>query len=217
MPLPDAPHSGIVSVDELRAYMAQSSFSESQNYIAALTLSGVQQELETYLNRPIEPLQIREQLKSDEAGNINVSISPVHKVIFVEPTDAITPSPYDMPAPYTPPVSQRDPLIGPDGLVLDHLYAITNDPLIVPGGIYVGLIDQWYAVEYVGGYNGYVDNALKMDILRVAAREMARNHGKSINLRDGDATAANDPDNRPRGWSDQELLTWDRLRRRVIA
>lgn len=225
--LPDAPYSGLVSVAELRAYMAGSAFNTSQNYIAALTLSGIQQELENYLHRPVQPVQMRELLKVDATGCVNPTIAPVHKVIKCESISDRT-SIFDLPNnveyTVTPTVMVRDALVDANGRLLDHLRPNVGDPLIMDNGIFVGELfpgyyqqDLYYAVEYVGGYNGYVDNALKMDILRVAAREMGKNHDETLSLRGDKAERATEPDARQRGWTEEELKGWDRLRRRVIA
>lgn len=218
-PLPVSPHSGIVSVAELRAYMGRPNFTESQHHIAALTLIGVQQDLENHLNRPLELVQVREVRRSDNYGHVNTTISPIHKVISITALDNLE-SVFDLvQVGYTPTpeIMVRDMLVTADGRLLDHLYPSVGDPMIVPGGIYAGTYGINYAVEYVGGYNGYVNQGLKLDILRIAAREMAPNHTNSINLRDGNPQEVNPTDSRPSGWTKEELEGWDRLRRRVIA
>jgi hypothetical protein len=157
------PHSGIVSVDELRSYMSQINLNPLQESSAAMILMGVQTELEKYLNRPVAPL------------------------------------------------------VGTNGRMLDHLYPVVGDPLIVPGGIYVGVPGVHFVVEYVGGYNGYLNAALKMGIMRVAAREVSVHNDHTLSLRDGNAEQAAQSDNRPTGWTPEELKQFDRLRRRIIV
>lgn len=223
----ELPHSGLVSVDELRNYMSGSVFTTSQQQVAAMLLMGVQQELENYLSRPLEPVQVREVLRADQRGYLNPSVTPIHKVILLEAVDTLETGFDPLYDGYVPPVAARDPLIGENGRLLDHLYPVVNDPIIHGNGIYIGEMVQRggfdggfnadYAVDYVGGYNGYVDSALKMDILRVAAREMAPNHDKTVSLRGDQAQAASEGDTRPRGWTLEELQGWDRLRRRVVA
>lgn len=211
------PYSGIVSVDELKTYMASINLNTPQSVSAALTLAGTQQALENYLNRPLEPVQMREVLWTDAQGIVNVSVSPVHKVISADAIDSVW-SAFDVyQTGYIPPVGTRDPLIGPNGQLLDHLYPTVNDPMLVPGGIYIGLPNVAVAVDYVAGYNGYVVEGLKQAIKMVAARTVGKNHDETISLRGPQAQEAQPSDDRPLGWTKEELEQWDRLRRRVIA
>lgn len=207
----------LVSVPELQKYMSGLNLTQDQQMNAAAVLSGVQQELETYLNRPVELVQIREVLMSDESGYINVSVSPIHKVLRADILDPVAPLLAPMFPTYTVDPQVRDALIGDDGRMLDHFYPAVGDPMIVPGGIYIGNGMTYYAVEYIGGYNGYVDDALKLAIMRVTAREVTRSSDDTLSLREGNAEQAADPDPRQTGWTDSELRAFDRLRRRVVV
>ena len=71
----------LVSVDELTSYMSGLQMTRPQKASAQRTLNAVQLELETYLNRPLELVQIRETKRTDELGWVNPSITPVKKVI----------------------------------------------------------------------------------------------------------------------------------------
>lgn len=212
------PYSGLATVDELQDYM-KTSFSASERRTAAMILLGIQQEFENHINRPVEPVQMRELLTSDLNGYLNPSITPILKVISVVTVEKnVDPFLTNEFTGLVPPIFARDPLVDPDnGRMLDHLYPTVGDPLVVGNGIYTNQPSTVYAVEYVAGYNGYMDVALKLDFIRVASREMSKNHSKAVNLRGGDAQAANEPDPRERGWTPEELAGWDRLRRRTVA
>ena len=216
-PITPIPHSGIVSVEELHRYMNKPSWNNDQRISVAETLAGVQQDLENYLNRPLEPVQIRQTVVSDLQGYVNLSITPVLKVISFKSLDLK----WDGSAMYTPvevpPVMERDPLVDVHGRLLERYRPGQGDPFIIPGGADIGSVGVPYLIEYVAGYNGYVNAGLKSAIKRVAAREVRPNNETSVNLRDGQAGALQDPDDRPRGWTDEEQQNWDRLRRRVIA
>lgn len=209
----------LVSVEELLKYMSNANMTADQKIDIGSTLAGVQQELETYLNRPLELVQVREAVRTDIAGNAYVSVTPIHKVIGTSIVEvSYGPSPLNQFSPYIPPVMERDPLIGDDGVMID-LLTVPNfgDPLVIPGGVHIGFPEAWYVVEYIGGYNGHAVEGLKLDIKRVAAREVAENHIDGLSLRDGNAEKAAESDPRPKGWTPEEKTRWDRLRRRVIA
>lgn len=209
----------LVSADELIRYMSNANMTADQRADIDATLAGVQQELETYLNRPLELVQVREAVRTDAIGNAYVSVTPIHKVISVNIVEvSYGPSPLNQFSPYIPPVQERDPLIGNDGTMID-LLTVPNfgDPLTIPGGVHIGFPDAWYAVEYLAGYNGFAIEGLKQDIKRVAAREVAENHIDGLSLRDGNAERAAETDNRVKGWTPEEKAKWDRFRRRVIA
>lgn len=219
----EAPNSGIVSVEELAAYMGGASFvGTSKQYAAAQTLAGVQQELETYLGRPVQKVQIREVLVADTNNYLNPSVTPVQKVLSYTPINDFLDGFVIPDEPYPTNPMERDASMPDTGRMEDHAYPVVNAPLTRANGIYLGDYQNFmpgthFFVEYIGGYDGYVDNGLKQAILRVAAREMSTNHDQTLNLRDGNPQTANAPDPRPRGWSDEELMKWDRLRRRTVA
>lgn len=209
----------LVSADELISYMSGINLTSPQRAEAESTLSGIQEELETYCNRPLELVQIRELVKADYDGYANVSISPVWKIISVQSMES---SPYSNAAfvPYIPAPMDRDPLIDPTtGRPLVDWLTTPNvgQPLAIPGAIMVDSPDLYYIVEYVAGWNGYTINGLKQAIKRVAAREMEGNHDNTLSLRQGAAEVAAPSDPRPKGWTDDELKKFDRYRRRVIV
>lgn len=211
----------LVSADELIAYMSNINLTPPQKTSAQQTLNAVQAELEVYLNRPLELVQVREAVRTDHLGYANVTVSPVHKVINTQIIEvSYGPEPLNQFAPYTPEPMERDALIDPDnGRPLLDMLSIPNfgDPLIVHGAIYIGFPNAWYVVEYVGGYNGQATDGLKQDIMRVAAREVARNADDTLSLRGDKAEQASESDDRVKGWTIEEKAKWDRLRRRVIV
>jgi hypothetical protein len=190
--------------------------SDSQRSNAELLLRGAQEDLEDYLNRPVQPMQVREYLVTDAAGYANVRISPVHKVLQATPLDA-SQFPFLPNAAFEATPIVIDTSLSEPARVWDQWGDGTGDYRIVPGGFYVGIPDSWYAVEYIGGYNGYADDRIKVAIMRVVAREVDRNNDISMNLRAGSADKGTESDDRPNGWTDAELKSFDRLRRRVIV
>lgn len=221
------PYSGIVTLTEFRNYLGGANWSPTQEANVIQTLKGTQQDLEDYLNRPLELIQVREQGQLDWDGVLYLSVTPVRKIIKLESTSSMPPmtipgDPYTV----TPAVMERDELITASDprLVHDRLYPTVGAPQLVPGGVLVGSLayggtvyTDWWACEYIGGYNGLVDQGLKLAIMQVAARTVARNHDVVINLRGGDATQATMSDDRPKGWSVDEKKQWDRLKRRVVV
>lgn len=195
----------IVSVSDLRKYMSDISLSANQQQSAQLVLDGTQQQLEIYLGRPIQPVQIREKRRSDGMGDLSLTISPIYKVITLRSMSATESASLSTD---TTPLSEDEV-----SRVVDNM---PEERIIVPGGVYVGRSFSWYLVEYIGGYNGYVDDALKLAILEVASRTMTVNHDDVLSIKDN---IAREPANSPalrKGWQPEELQQFDRLRRRTV-
>lgn len=195
----------LVTVTDLREYMSGISLSASQLRTAELVISGTQQALEIYLNRPLELVQVREKRRTTPTGDLILSVTPVYTVISLRRlghAEVLT-----LPDKDTTPLSDED---------VDRIWdAMSEDNPTVPGGIYTGIGPGWYVIEYIGGYNGYVDDALKLAILEVASRTMTNNHDDTLTIKDDIAREPTSPP-RPKGWQPEELKMFDRLRRRTV-
>lgn len=208
------PLEAAVTYDELWDYMGQPEFNDSQKAVAKRTLAGVQSELELFLNRPLQATHVRETVWADPCSGIAyLSVTPVHYVIAIQ--NYSTGSGYSgVPVVGIVKTPMSEYL---DGKSIDITAQIGKQYLPYPGGIKYFGYGQQITVEYVGGYIGYWDEGLKQSILRVAAREMDRNHDDTISLRGDNAQQASPNDPRPRGWTLEEKEALNRLRRRVIA
>lgn len=194
----------LVTATDLREYMSDVSLSPGQMRTAQTVLDGVQQTLETYLNRPVQIMQVRERRQSNSSGDLVLTVTPIYKVLSLRPLGAITPT--------TMTVFDITPLTPED---IDRVWdTMPGNNNVVPGGIYVSQPGAWYTVEYIGGYNGYANDQIKLAILEVASRIMTTNHDDTMSLKEG---IANEPSGQPlvRGWTDEELRRFDRLRRRT--
>lgn len=194
----------IVTVSDLRKYMSDISLTANQAQSAQLVLDGTQQTLELYLGRPIQPVQVREKARSNGSGDLSLSVTPVSKIIdlrVLTTTGSFTPS-MD-----TTPLSEDE---------VDRLWdAMSENDIIVPGGAYVGRWFTWYVVEYIGGYNGFADDALKLAILEVASRTVTVNHDDVLSIKDDIAREPANASSVQKGWRQEELQRFDRLRRRI--
>lgn len=195
----------LVTVTDLREYMSGISLSANQMRTAQAVLDGTQQALEIYLNRPVQPVQVREKRRATDTGFLALSATPVYSVISLRvlgAEESATLPDKDVTA-LSPEEADR---------VWD---AMSEDNMIAPGGIDVGR-SGWYVVEYVGGYNGYFDDALKLAILEVASRTMTVEHDDTLTIK---ADMAREPASSPpivKGWKAEELQLFDRLRRRTV-
>jgi hypothetical protein len=194
----------IVSVTELREYMNGISFNAFQVRAAQLVLDGTQEALELYLNRPVQPLHARERRCTNGLGDLPLSVTPVHDVLSLTPTGGSA----------TPLEATLTPLASDDAdRVWDSL------PLhysVVPGGLHLGVSGVWYDIEYIGGYNGYANNSLKQAILEVASRSMTVNHDDTLSIKDDIAREPANAGSMVKGWTEEELVRFDRIRRRVV-
>lgn len=206
----------IVTPDDLIAYMGGLQLNDTQRGIVdQVILPGVQQDLEVYLNRTVEPVLVRESLKPNDNGFLFFRNTPIHSIISIQRSDG-----YVITLDSTVPAN----LVNPDDYrTLDEwgepdLFGYQLDSF---SGGYAGypMINRpaFYRVEYIAGYNGYLNEGLKLDIIRVAAREVEMQFDDTMSLRGGSQEAASDSDDRQKGWTEEELKKWDRLRRRVMV
>lgn len=197
----------LVTVADLRSYMSDISLNAKQQAVAQTVLDGTQQELETYLGRPLQPVQVRERRQSNSRGDLVLSVTPVYQVLSlrtVGSTEFTT-----LQEPDTTPLTEGD---------VDRMWdAMPVSNMIVPGGVYAGRPGVWFIVEYVGGYNGFVDDALKLKILEVASRTMIVEHDDVLTIKDDIAREPSRAANMQKGWMEEELKRFDRLRRRVAV
>jgi hypothetical protein len=202
-------HSGIVTVEEMRHYlnnMNNPSPAVSENM--ALVLAGTQQQLEIYLNRPVEPVQVRELVRSDGVGKIYLSVTPVHaiqSISFATGTDQ------PIQNPYIPPIFERTDTFRS----VDYIPSLEGYTYSA-GGITADYVDTPYIIDYVAGYYGYTDQAMKLAIMRVASRDIVPQHSDVVNMQTGAIGEVNRKDTRLPGWTDDELKQFRRHRRIVM-
>lgn len=206
----------LVAVKELTDYMGQLTLTGVQEGITdSVILPGVQQDLENYLNRPVEPIVVREALRPNDRGFLWFRVTPIHQILAVTRSDGPT-----VPVPAGP-TTEIDPgeLRLLDEWGAPELFGFQLDTPFSGG--YYGypsfVQPPYYIAEYIAGYNGYVNEALKLDIMRVAAREVEMQFDDTMSIRGGTTEAAQDSDTRVKGWTEDELRKWDRLRRRVAV
>lgn len=203
----------LVSAEELSAYMSGIRLNNTQMEAATAVLAGVQASLETHLHRLLEPVRAREMVRVDRNGFLNVRHTPVTGVLRIQDYGSTLPSlPGSVVPNYTPESNVDLPL-------RDYVPVNNGLHMIVPGGIKYGSPDQYVLVEYVAGGDRRVQDhlpQLKLAIMRVAAREVQFMHDDTMSLRN--ATASTPADTIPqKGWTEEELRQFDRLRRRIMA
>lgn len=212
----------LVTAAELVTYMQGIVLTTEQTtFVEEIVLPGVQQELETYLGRPVEAMHVREARTPDSEGFIFLTVTPVWEVLsfnYGSDANVVVPTTYK-PAALTltaPGVSLWDPAQHGTG----------NEPWGTGQANYINLFDYspvyigrptQVLVEYIGGYNGHANESLKLGIMRVAAREVGRLFDNTIGLLGGSGQAAQEGDRREKGWTEAELKGYDRMRRRVVA
>lgn len=216
----------LVQVDDFLQYLGGIALEAREaEFVERFILPGIQQQLESYLNRPVEPVQVREPRRPDWQGNVLLSVTPVWKVISIDYTGQST----QVPGTYTPGALTPDSIAD---RVLDlGLYPQSGTPYMQPVSSVVNVFNYsplytyslnpanppYVWVNYIGGWNGYTEVGLQLAIMRVAARETERMFDDTLSLRAGSAEVTTLSDIRLKGWSPEELMEWDRLRRPVVA
>lgn len=202
----------LVTPEDLSNHMSGIRMNETQIASARDILAGVQAELEDYINRPLEPVRSREMVRVDRSGYLNVLNTPVHAVLRIQDYGSTLPSlPSDVVPNYTPEESAALPLV-------DYVPDNNGRAMIVPGGVRYGTPGGYVLIEYLAGGTPFVIRALpkiKLAIMRVAAREFDAMHNDSMRVSGGSTEATPAPTEV--GWTQPELVAFDRLRRRVVA
>lgn len=211
----------VISFEELSAYMGGSAniTPGQKDLIRSVVIPGVQEELEKYLNTPVELVQVRESLQPETNGCIYFTVAPVKKLLSAIWSSAgavpqtITqyqPDPVLMDPSITRPVINRT---GAAGSAAAYRYDTGYSGL---PGIWAGTAAPYMVVDYIAGYDGTNDSSLKMALLRVTSREVERQFDTSVGIRNGSLENVAPSDERPKGWTREELRSFDRLKRRVV-
>lgn len=177
----------IAGVDELIDFMSNVSLTADQREAAELVLEGVQAEVETYCNRLLEATEIIERLTPDEYGHVYVTQTPVTEILHVR-----TPPPSPLPVPYVP---------------VDVYHEFFDGWLVVNG---YGAVE----VRYKAGLPAHAYRFLKLEVLRIAAREMEDRHDDTLGVTELNTRP---PAPRPIGLQDDDRKRLDRWRRRVAV
>lgn len=208
----------LVKIEELIAYMGGLKLTDKQYGITeSVILPGIQQDLELHLNRPVEPVIVRQSVRPDDNGFLYLDVTPIHEIRSVTYSDGTSVQLAVVAKPVITPVEDY------------RIYDEWGDPdlfgyqLSAASGVYPSYsmlltgVRPFYRVEYIAGYNGYLNEALKLDIMRVTARECEAQFDDTMSIRGGSTESASDSDERTKGWTEDELTKWDRLRRRTMA
>ena len=202
----------LISVDEFRRYLGGYEPPDGLQLEMVDVLQGTQQQLEVYLNRPVELVQVREIAYSDAIGRIYLSVTPVHKILSLGTDVTLSSAPSVTTTPYT---MTADPSIGDEGRVIDRA-GWRNRSNFRPGGLTVTYPNLAHVVEYVGGIDGNQHEDIKLAIKRVAAREYTQGHVDTAGLRVGQIEDVEAGDSRNPGWTNGELKSLERYRRRLF-
>lgn len=201
----------IVTVEEFIEYLGKPNLDDSQQNDAANRLAGTQSRLELHLNRPVQPVRVRQAIQVDMEGMGYFYVTPVIsilEVVYMSGGHAAQVAPAALLSPLEVGEKVDQDWLGSN---LDGTGA-----MIVPGGAYLGY-PGWCVVDYVGGYNGFVDAGLKDKIKEVTARGFSPVHNDFVSLNESTASEGVPPDKRDPGWTEDELKSFDRLRRRVAV
>lgn len=212
-----------MTVDDLVAFMSGVTLTDDQRTMAApVVLDGVQAALEVWLNRPIQPVLVREIIRSDADYRLWTTVAPIHYVVgLLEVTETSGAALIPSAAPALTTLTLADYQAFDNSTVPDDGNEVITtirrmDTMPHASYILATYPDQDYQVDYVGGYNGFADPALKLAILRVAAREMTENHDDTLSIKED---FAKDVPAQPmlKGWQPHELTPLRRLKRRVLV
>ena len=184
----------VVTLPEFQNYMSGIRMTEIQQLDAVAILDGVQSELEIYINRPLQQRRMTEQVECDPLGRVFLSVTPIVSVYGVYRTNID---------------GTQGEVVDPDALPQRWFTRGGNFLTLNRGGVFF--------IDYLGGVNADIVPAVKLAIKRVAAREYVAKHGDNMVVQSTELRPPEDPTPIPKGWTDEELAKFDRLRRRTVV
>lgn len=184
---------GLVTVPEFRVYLSGNNLNTVQVQSAESVLDGVQSELERHLNRPVQMRRVLEEVEVEPEGRAYLKNTPIEAVYGLFH--------------HTPTGAKGEPV----GNVGANLFRKGSNWINVGWGY----SHIW--VDYLGGLNGDKIPGLKLAIMRVAAREFAHQHSDNLAISNTEARPPTDPVPIPKGWTEEELASFDRYRRRTVV
>lgn len=202
----------LVSTQDVRRYLGGVTIEEGMMYELENVIARVQKVVETYLNRPVEKVQVREVARSDSKGFVYLSVTPVWKVLSCGGTTA-----QDTPTSVTPYTMVPDASLGTDPRLVDKVPTTYLDGRVslAPGRLYAGIPGRHYVVEYIGGLDPNQIDDVKRVILQMVAREWGTFNIDAAGLEGGTPNMSEMQDNRGLDLSDSEKKTLQRYKRRV--
>ena len=167
----------LVDADDLATYMDIGRFSNRQEDNATLIIAGVQSEIETYLRRPIEPVEYTEIYRIPE-DYLNVSATAYFYDRTLDSTvdtiERVVQPPYVIHLNYSPVVSVD--LVRRRGLSENSWTTLEEGPHFSSSkwGLDMFSVVSYDDIEvtYTAGLDGNEIPYLKLLVLRVASREM---------------------------------------------
>ena len=179
----------IVAIEDLQDYM-DIKFSNRQRRAAEHVLSGLQSEMETYLNRPIE---IGTHTES-HVVDVNHDIIRAGAFIFYDYTLDTTGVPTSL---ITPPVTvylRKSPVVTCASVTVTAAYPNAEPEILVENtdyvvrkyglDIYRAFVNDKVTITYTAGVDGENIAIFKLLILRAATREMQNMHDDVVAIKD---------------------------------
>lgn len=206
----------LVSVYDLQTYM-DISFTNRQQDAAEFVLEGLQSELESFLNRPIEVAEFTEThvIDSSSTGLPTASFfydysldSTQQPIGLIQP--AATVYLRNTPIASVSSVSIKGPLVDPIEQEAERDYLVHRWGIEV----YRALAKDTVTVTYTAGLDGTEIKAFKILILRAAAREMQNMHDDTVGLKDLETRNVAPLET---GFTERELASVKKWRRRRIS
>lgn len=192
----------IVTVPEFQNYMSGVRMTPVQEQSAQTILDGVQSELESYLNRPVQVHRLQE-LVSVRDGAIYPRVTPIQHIYSLSHLDQS-----GNPGPPIKRFTNNSIFQGKNFIEYGRYYGY--------GSYGYGFTDR-VLLDYAAGINGDKHPGLKTAILRVASREFTGKLDGSMTIQNLDGRTPDSPEPTVRGWTEDELKKFDRLRRRVVV
>lgn len=216
----------LLNTNDLIDYMGDVAFTQQQLDKSQVILDGVQRQVERYCNRMLEPTLIQERLRAEADGSLYFTYTPVLQLVSI--VDQFnTPVLWGMEFGAGTVAALTDADMQAAGVTrsLDTASGTDNTSFVKAGALNAdpGMLRftpfSWYTVKYLTCVQDNLDD-VKLEILRVSAREMVRMHDDTLSLKDGifrDETNPEISGITGFGFTVDELTQFDRLRRRVVG
>jgi hypothetical protein len=206
----------LVTVDDLTTYLDHRLTNREED-IANLILEGLHYQVEDYLKRPIEIRSFSERFIVEATYKQSIYANTMYDTTLA--TDLVGAHivrllPYTVSFNYSPVVSVDSVTVNADNeLLVDINYVVRKWGIEINNVRANDIID----VEYQAGLDTEMTKHIKIMILRAAAREMTVQTDDTVGIKDLTSNRSQGESTPASGFTDAELKSIDRWRRKRIA
>lgn len=205
----------LVTVDDLANYLDRR-LSNRQEDAASLILEGLHYQVEDYLKRPIEVREYSDRFVVEQTYKQAIYQNTMYDTTLASDligVHIVRLPPYSLSLSHSPVTEVSSVTLNGNELTVDEHYTVRRWGI----DLYNVRANDVIDVEYEAGLGGESTRYIKLLILRAAAREMTVQTDDVVGIKDLTSNRQQGESTPATGFTDAELRSMDRWRRKRIA